>query len=64
MSCYLCGCNEYAVRSGSVRDDSTIKILECSSCSLVYLSSLLILMRNIMKIQGFMKERPRILISG
>ena len=40
MSCYLCNSENYFKRSGSVRDDSNIDILECSVCGLVYLSSL------------------------
>ena len=40
MSCYLCNSKNYFKRSGSVRDDSNIDILECSVCGLVYLSSL------------------------
>jgi 2-polyprenyl-3-methyl-5-hydroxy-6-metoxy-1,4-benzoquinol methylase len=40
MSCYLCNSKEYNKRSGSVRDNPSIDILECSNCGLVYLSSL------------------------
>jgi 2-polyprenyl-3-methyl-5-hydroxy-6-metoxy-1,4-benzoquinol methylase len=40
MSCYLCNSENYRKRPGSVRDDLSISILECSDCSLVYLSSL------------------------
>jgi 2-polyprenyl-3-methyl-5-hydroxy-6-metoxy-1,4-benzoquinol methylase len=39
MSCYLCGSAEYRKRPGSVRDNPDIEVLECSECSLVYLSS-------------------------
>ena len=39
MSCYLCGCSQSIFRPGSVRDNSEIKILECTDCGLVYLSS-------------------------
>jgi len=37
--CYLCGGMESFKRSGSVRDNPELKILECSSCGLVFLSS-------------------------
>ena len=40
MGCYLCKSNKYSKRTGSVRDNSNIDILECSDCGLVYLSSL------------------------
>lgn len=40
MSCYLCNSENYFKRSGSVRDDSSIDVLECVDCGLVYLSSL------------------------
>lgn len=40
MKCYLCGSNEFIRRDGSVRDNSSLEILECKSCSLVQLSSL------------------------
>ena len=39
MSCYLCKSKKYSKRTGSVRDDPDIDILECSDCGLVYLSS-------------------------
>lgn len=37
--CYLCGRNEFNKRPGTVRDMSTLDILECESCGLVFLSS-------------------------
>lgn len=37
--CYLCGSKQYIIRSGSVRDNPEIKIIECVMCGLVYLSS-------------------------
>jgi len=40
MSCYLCKSDKYSKRTGNVRDDPDIDILECSDCGLVYLSSL------------------------
>ena len=40
MSCYLCKSDKYSKRTGSVRDNRDIDILECSNCGLVYLSSL------------------------
>jgi len=40
MSCRLCGSDEFKYRDGEVRDAKELKILECSECSLVYLSSL------------------------
>ena len=40
MSCYLCKSDKFSKRTGSVRDNPDIDILECSDCGLVYLSSL------------------------
>ena len=40
MSFYLCKSDKYSKRTGSVRDNRDIDILECSNCGLVYLSSL------------------------
>ncbi|VEN74498.1 Methyltransferase [Candidatus Desulfarcum epimagneticum] len=37
--CFLCGNNTFVVRSGSVRDNDKLKVLECSDCGLVFLSS-------------------------
>lgn len=38
-NCYLCGCTEQYLRQGRVRDKFELKILECASCGLVFLSS-------------------------
>ncbi len=38
MVCKLCKSHEYIKRNGSVRDDSSLDILECLNCGLVYLS--------------------------
>lgn len=40
MPCYLCGSNRFRYRDGEVRDDPTLKIVECLDCELVSLSSL------------------------
>jgi 2-polyprenyl-3-methyl-5-hydroxy-6-metoxy-1,4-benzoquinol methylase len=37
--CYLCGKTEFKQRPGNVRDNSELKIYECTSCGLVFLSS-------------------------
>ena len=37
--CYLCSGTEFNKRSGSVRDNPDIEVLECVSCGLVFLSS-------------------------
>ena len=37
--CYICNSNEILERRGTVRDNSTLKILECNNCGLVFLSS-------------------------
>lgn len=37
--CYLCNGSALAERKGAVRDDPTLRILECSACGLVMLSS-------------------------
>jgi 2-polyprenyl-3-methyl-5-hydroxy-6-metoxy-1,4-benzoquinol methylase len=39
MLCYLCDHSSFSHRPGSVRDDSSLQILECDSCGLVALSS-------------------------
>jgi SAM-dependent methyltransferase len=38
-TCYLCNSTDLKARKGSVRDNKELKILECSSCGLVFLSS-------------------------
>jgi len=40
LSCYLCKSDKHSKRTGSVRDNPDIDVLECSDCGLVYLSSL------------------------
>jgi len=37
--CYLCGNSRFVQKPGSVRDNAELKILECTSCGLVFLSS-------------------------
>ena len=39
-ACYLCGSTSHRQRPGSVRDNSSLKVLECEGCSLVFLSSM------------------------
>jgi len=39
MCCYLCNSNKYSKRLGSVRDNPSVKVLECNDCGLVFLSS-------------------------
>lgn len=38
MKCYLCNSFSLATRKGTVRDNPTIKIVECNECGLVFLS--------------------------
>ena len=38
-ACYLCGENEFRKRTGRVRDNPNLDVLECCSCGLVFLSS-------------------------
>lgn len=40
MKCYLCSKTGHTHRPGKVRDDSTLEILECRNCGLVFLSSI------------------------
>jgi 2-polyprenyl-3-methyl-5-hydroxy-6-metoxy-1,4-benzoquinol methylase len=40
VTCFLCGSTDYRERNGSVRDNDTLKILECNHCGLVFLSNL------------------------
>ncbi len=35
-SCYLCDSNDFKARPGIVRDDASLKILECTGCGLVF----------------------------
>jgi 2-polyprenyl-3-methyl-5-hydroxy-6-metoxy-1,4-benzoquinol methylase len=37
--CYLCNCKDFRIRPGKVRDNPDLKIYECNSCGLVFLSS-------------------------
>lgn len=37
--CYLCGCEDFAVRPGKVRDKADLQVLQCANCGLVRLSS-------------------------
>ncbi len=39
MKCYLCGSTKYHQREGKVRDNPSIKILECEECGLVFLDN-------------------------
>src|ERR1700753_2602021 len=39
MTCYLCNSSEFSLRKGAVRDAPALRILECTSCGLVALSS-------------------------
>jgi 2-polyprenyl-3-methyl-5-hydroxy-6-metoxy-1,4-benzoquinol methylase len=39
VACYLCGSKRSSKRKGRVRDNPSIKIHECDSCSLVYLTA-------------------------
>ena len=38
-TCYICSCTDFLTREGAVRDDPSLKILECSKCGLVMLDS-------------------------
>lgn len=38
-SCYLCKNTKFKKRPGKVRDNSSLEIMECTSCGLVFLSS-------------------------
>lgn len=40
VTCFLCGSTNYKEREGSVRDNDALKILECTNCGLVFLSTL------------------------
>lgn len=39
QACYLCGGEELKKREGSVRDNPSLDVMECSRCGLVFLSS-------------------------
>ena len=59
--CYLCSSDEYIFRQGGVRDNPEIKILECTDCGLVYLSTLNHITENHYESSGMHNgERPDI----
>jgi 2-polyprenyl-3-methyl-5-hydroxy-6-metoxy-1,4-benzoquinol methylase len=37
--CYICNNSDFSVRKGAARDDSSLRIIECTNCGLVALSS-------------------------
>ena len=39
VNCYLCDSSSYRQRPGVVRDNASLKVLECNNCGLVFLSS-------------------------
>ncbi len=39
MTCYLCNHSDFLIRQGSVRDNPSLQIHECTNCGLVALSS-------------------------
>ena len=39
MKCYLCDSSDFCPRDGAVRDNPSLKILECAQCGLVMLDS-------------------------
>jgi len=39
MKCYLCNQSDFLEREGTVRDNKQVKVVECSNCGLVTLSS-------------------------
>ncbi|HEC29049.1 MAG TPA: class I SAM-dependent methyltransferase [Gammaproteobacteria bacterium] len=39
MKCYLCNCDNFNARKGTVRDNDSLKVLECVDCGLVMLDS-------------------------
>ena len=39
MNCYLCGSSSFKKRSGEVRDNPALDVIECQDCGLVTLSS-------------------------
>ena len=39
VNCYLCNSASYRQRPGLVRDNASLKVLECNQCGLVFLSS-------------------------
>ena len=57
MSCYLCKSDKYSKRTGSVRDNPDIDILECEDCGLVYLSSLNHIQENHYKESGMHEDK-------
>lgn len=39
LHCYLCGGRDFQTRTGKVRDNSDLEVLECLECGLVFLDS-------------------------
>lgn len=54
--CYLCKSQELKQRPGKVRDNAGLKILECNSCGLVFLSSFEHIGDNFYKKSGMHEE--------
>ena len=55
--CYLCGCIEHKQRPGKVRDNQELKILECTSCGLVFLSSFAHIKNNFYESSGMHDQK-------
>ena len=59
--CYLCNGTNFKKRPGSVRDNMKLKVLECKSCGLVFLSSFSHITSNHYKRSGMHgKKKPNL----
>jgi 2-polyprenyl-3-methyl-5-hydroxy-6-metoxy-1,4-benzoquinol methylase len=56
--CYLCQSDAFHVRTGSVRDNPDLDILECNDCGLVYLSSFDHVLQNLYEDSGMHGKQP------
>jgi len=54
--CYLCKNSDVVERPGKVRDNSDLKVLECRSCGLVFLSSFDHIGKDFYKLSGMHSE--------
>ncbi len=58
MECYLCRHQEFRERPGVVRDEPSLRILECTACGLVTLSSLEHIRDGHYEDSGMHREQP------
>ena len=63
MNCYLCNHSDCRTRKGAVRDDPALKIVECTNCGLVALSSVEHIRAGHYEKSGMHGEAPPSMVS-